>query len=63
MRVRMLQTRHVKKDHFHEYRYDVGKSFYLPTALAQQYIEQGIAMEDKSIDVTETKKKRKRKTS
>lgn len=60
MRVRMIETRNVQRDPYHQYRYDAGKTFYLPDNLAKQYIDEGAAMEDKSLDLpTETKRKRK----
>ena len=59
----MVQTRHVKKDPFHAFRYDAGKTFYLPDNLANQYLDEGAAMEDKSIDEAPETKKRKKKTS
>jgi hypothetical protein len=59
-RVRMIETRNVKKSPYQAFRYDAGKTFFLPDHLANQYIDQGAAMEDKSIDAApETKKKRK----
>lgn len=61
MRVRMIETRHVKKDPYHAFRFDAGKTFYLPNHLAQQYINQGVAMEDKSLDEAPEKKTRKKK--
>jgi hypothetical protein len=43
------------------FRYEAGKSYWIPSQLAKQYIAQGIAMEDKSIEVPETKVKKKTK--
>lgn len=60
MRVRMIQTMHLTNG-VNRYRYDAGKSFHLPVGIAKQYIEQGAAMEDKSIDAAPEVKKRIRK--
>jgi len=44
------------------YRYDEGKVFYLPLNVAKMFIQEGSAMEDKSVDApSETKAKPKRK--
>jgi hypothetical protein len=61
-RVRMIQTRSGRHNEYQAFRYDAGKTFYLPDNIANLYISQGAAMEDKSVDApAETKKKRKKK--
>lgn len=60
-RVRMIETRSGRHNEYQAFRYDAGKTFYLPDNIANLYIQQGAAMEDKSIDTLETKKKRKKK--
>jgi hypothetical protein len=57
----MTQTKHVTKG-MDRYRYDAGKAFYLPLNIANQFIQEGSAMEDKSLDeAPETKKKQRKK--
>ena len=60
-RVRMLQTRKGQHHPLHLFKYEAGKSYWLPETLAKNYIEKGIAIEDKSIDIAETKVKEKKK--
>lgn len=60
-RVRMIRTKNMQRGS-QRYRYDAGKAFYLPLNVANQFINEGSAMEDKSLDAApETKTKRKRK--
>ena len=61
IRVRMNQTKHARHSIWQEHRYEAGKVYRLDEKIARLYISQGIAMEEKSIDVIETKKKRGRK--
>lgn len=61
-RVRMIQTRSGRHNEYQAFRYDAGKTFNLPDNIANLYISQGAAMEDKSIDAaSEVKEKPKRK--
>lgn len=60
-RVRMIETRSGRHNEYQAFRYDAGKSFFLPNNVADLYISQGAAMEDKSIDAApETKSKNHR---
>ncbi len=60
-RVRMIRTKHMQRGS-QRYRYDEGKVFYLPLNVAKMFIQEGSAMEDKSVDApSETKAKPKRK--
>lgn len=61
-RVRMIQTRSGRHNQYQAFRYDAGKTFYLPDNMANLFIERGWAIEDKSLDAApETKAKPKRK--
>lgn len=63
-RVRMIETRSGRHNQYQAFRYDAGKTFYLPPTMANLFIERGWAMEDKSLDAapeTKTKPKRKKK--
>ena len=61
-RVRMIETRSGRHNEYQAFRYDAGNTFYLPDNIAKLYIEQGAAMEDKSLDAApETKAQSKRK--
>lgn len=57
-RIRMLQT---KQGHngIAPFKYKAGESYWIPSSLAKQYLEQGIACEDKAIEVPEVKVKKK----
>jgi hypothetical protein len=59
----MIETRNVTQNPYQKYRYDAGKTFYLPDNLAKHYIDEGAAMEDKSLDEAPETKKRKKKSS
>ena len=58
-RIRMLKTKNLTRGTA-RYRYDVGKVFYLPFTVANKFIEEGSAMEDKSMDMAPETKKRGR---
>lgn len=58
MKVTMLKTKHYQKDRYTRYRYDAGKSFYLPNRLAEQYIADGVAATEEQYKKM-TKKKAK----
>lgn len=61
-RVRMIHTRSGRHNQYQAFRYDAGKTFYLPDNIADLYISQGAAIEDKSLEAApETKAKPKRK--
>jgi hypothetical protein len=60
-RVRMIQTKSGRHNEYQAFRYDAGKTFYLPDNIANLYISQGAAMEDKSVDAAPETKKRKKK--
>jgi len=60
-RVRMTQTKNMARGE-QRFRYDAGKTFYLPDTVADMFLKEGTAMEDKSMDeAPETKTKKKRK--
>lgn len=60
-RVRMTQTKYISQG-INRFRYDAGKTFYLPDNVADMFLKEGSAMEDKAVDAApETKTKRKRK--
>lgn len=61
-RVRMIETRSGRHNEYQAFRYDAGKAFHLPDNIADLYISQGAAMEDKSMDAApETKAARRKK--
>lgn len=56
-RIRMLQTRSGFHSPISPFSYRAGESYWVPSSIADQYLEQGIACEDKAIEVPETKVK------
>lgn len=61
-RVRMIETRSGRHNQYQAFRYDAGKTFYLPNNVADLYISQGAAMEDKSLDEAPEVKTKKPRT-
>lgn len=58
MKVTMLKTQHYQKDRYTHFRYDAGKSFFLPNPLAEQFIAAGVAADEATYKKM-TKKKAK----
>lgn len=60
MRVRMKTTKYVQNG-IQPFCYMMGQSYFLPDSLAKEYLSRGWCIEDKVIEVKETKTKKRRK--